>query len=266
MKTSKTFVAVAALASALNANAETELKGNPVELVSYLSGLPQIVSIVGESEVKVPADKAEVTLKVTTDSKSLVEALRLNQEARGKLAAFLKENGLGSNQIQGAKFSSTQKYGVFSEKAKSHRVDNFLKILVRDEKEFQAVGTAVDKWSEVQFLGIDVQHSNKESLKAKAQASALAKAGESRKIYEENLGVKLVAKRFQETSTSPFSNDQQSYYGFRYRPSASLQKTTHIPGLRGGADPSEPGGEAGSPFGELTFTARVVVDYAVEAK
>ena len=265
MKTKTTLaIFIVALVSSLHVHGETELKGNPTELVSYLSGLPQIVSLVGESDVKVPADKAEVALKVSTDSKSLVEALRLNQEVRGKLGAFLKENGLGSNQIHGAKFSSTQKYGMFGEKAKSHRVDNFLKVLVRDEKEFQAVGMAVDKWPEVQFLGIDVQHSNKEVLKAKAQTDALVKAGERRKMYEENLGVKLVAKRFQETSTSPFSNVQQNYYGFRYN--SGMEKSSLTPSVRGGSDPSEPTGEAGSPFGELTFTARVVVDYAVESK
>jgi uncharacterized protein YggE len=264
MKINTTLIAIgAALVLAGNAEADTELKGNPTELASYLAALPQIVSIVGESEVKVPADKAEVTLKVSTDSKSLVEALRLNQEARGKLAAFLKENGVGSDQIQGAKFSSTQKYGVFSEKAKSHRVDNFLKIQVRDEKQFQAVGSAVDKWAEVHFLGIDVQHSNKETLKAKAQADALVKAGERRKMYEQNLGVKLVAKRFQESATSPYVNEQQSYYGLRYNSSSRLQKSTL--GVQGGSEPTTTD-EAGSPFGELTFTARVVVDYAVEGK
>jgi len=266
MKMKTTLVAfIVVVISSLHVHGETELKGNPTELVSYLAGLPQIVSITGESEVKVPADKAEITLKVTTDSKSLVEALRLNQETRGKLAAFLKENGLGSNQIHGAKFSSTQKYGMFGEKAKSHRVDNFLKILVRDEKEFQAVGSAVDKWPEVHFLGIDVQHSSKETLKVKAQADALAKAGERRQMYEKNLGVKLVAKRFQEVSTSPFSSDQQSYYGFRYKTSSGFEKSAVAVGARGGSDPTATD-EVGSPFGELTFTARVVVDYAVESK
>jgi uncharacterized protein YggE len=149
MKTNTTLITIGvALALIGNAEGETELKGSPSELASYLAGLPQIVSIVGESEVKVPADKAEVSIKVTTDSKSLVEALRLNQAARGKLAAFLKENGVGSDQIQGAKFSSTQKYGVFSEKAKSHRVDNFLKILVRDENRssFTTRSTSVACW------------------------------------------------------------------------------------------------------------------------
>src|SRR5882672_6804768 len=157
----KSILIAFALSTATILSAEPELKGTPAELTSYLSGLPRLVSIVGESEVKVPADRAVVTLKISTESKSLQESLRLNHEARGRVAAFLKENGFGTNQIQAARFSSTQKYGIFAEKAKSHRMDNFLKITVRDEKEFQTVANAVDRWPEVQFLGVDFEHSNK---------------------------------------------------------------------------------------------------------
>ncbi len=258
MKSTTSLIALA-LVLAVSAPAETELKGNPKELASYLAQLPQMVSITGESEVKVPADKAEVTIKVTTESKSLSEALRLNQEARGRVAAFLLGNGFSTNQIQGAKFSSTQKSGWFSEKAKNHRIDNFLKIVVRDEKEFQTVGNAVDKWPEVQLIGIDVQHSDKQVLKTKAHAEALAKAGERRRMYEENLGVKLVPKSFQELSSSP--SPQPPVYFNRASGASSYEKTTSIPGRD--AALSE---EVGSPFGELTFTARVVVEYAVESK
>jgi uncharacterized protein YggE len=259
MKTLSALIALA-LGLVLPAPAETELKGNPRELASYLAQLPQMVSITGESEVKVPADKAEVTIKVTTDSKSLSEALRLNQEARGRVAAFLLGNGFSTNQIQGAKFSSTQKSGWFSDKAKNHRIDNFLKIVVRDEKEFQTVGNAVDKWPEVQLIGIDVQHSDKQALKAKAHGEALAKAGERRRMYEENLGVKLVPKGFQESSSSP--PPQAPLYANRAASIATgYEKTSHIPEREPGS--SE---EIGSPFGELTFTARVVVQYAVESK
>ena len=170
------------LLSAIKVAAEPELKGSPAELTSYLSGLPKLVSITGESEVKVPADRAVVTLKISTESKALQESLRLNQEARGRVVAFLKESGFGTNQIQAARFSSTQKYGIFAEKAKSHRVDNFLKVTVRDEKEFQTVASAVDRWPEVQFLGIDFEHSNKEAFKARAQIQACDNAGERKKL------------------------------------------------------------------------------------
>lgn len=242
-----------------------ELKGTPEELVAHLAGLPQIVSLVGESEVKVAADQAEVTIKVTTEDKSLPMALRQNQEIRGRLSTWLKENGVSADQIQAARFSTTQKHGPFAEKAKSHRIDHFLKITVQDEKEFQAVTTTVDRWPEVQFIGVEVVHSGKEAVKARAQAQALEKAGERKKVYEEKLGVKLVVKRFTESATEPSSGARRAaYYGMQYSSAGGgFDKTTSIP-ARGELSPESGATVAG--FGELVFTARVTVDYAVEPR
>jgi uncharacterized protein YggE len=257
----KSAILVLLLLAAAAVAAETELKGTPDQLTAYLSGLPKLVSIVGESEVKVPADRALVTLKISTESKSLQESLRLNQEARGRVGSFLKENGFGTNQIQAARFSSTQKYGIFAEKAKSHRVDNFLKITVRDEKEFQAVANTVDRWPEVHFLGIDFEHSNKEALKARAQSQACDNAGERRKMFEEKLGVKLTAKRFSEPTVTPVQPDRK-YYGVSYSSDSGFKESEG----RNRATWNPAAEEFGSPFGELVFSARITVEYAVESK
>ena len=253
---------LAALLTTVALRAETELKGNPNELKAYLAGLPSTVNISGEGEVKVVADRARVTLKVRTENKSLVDSLRMNQEMRGKVASLLKENGIGADQIQAARFSSTQKFGVFSEKAKSYVVDNFLKIVVRDEKEFQAVAGAVDRWAEVHFLGIEFEHTGKEAIKARAKSQACDLAEERRKLYESKFGVKLVAKGFTE-ATAPEITVNNAVYGSSYAPSSKgLDRTTGLPGRNAG----ETVGESGSLFGELTYTATVIVSYVVESK
>ena len=250
------------LLTSLSLRAETELKGNPNELRAYLAGLPSTVNITGECEVKVVADRAKVTLKVRTENKSLVDSLRMNQEMRGKVAALLKESGVGADQIQAARFSSTQKFGVFSEKAKSYIVDNFLKITVRDEKEFQAVAGAVDRWAEVHFLGIEFEHTGKEAVKARAKAQACDLAEERRKLYEAKFGVKLVAKGFTE-ATAPATPVNSAVYGSSVGSlSKGYERGTQLPG--GNLDPTI--GESGSPFGELTYTAKVIVSYTVESK
>jgi uncharacterized protein YggE len=244
--------------------AEPEIKGTPAELTSYLSGLPKLVSITGESEIKVAADRAMVTLKISTESKSLQESLRMNQEARSRVVAFLKEGGFGTNQVQAARFSSTQNYGIFAEKAKSHRVDNFLRITVRDEKEFQTVANTVDRWPEVHFLGIDFEHTNKEAIKAGAQVQACDNAGERKKLFEEKLGVKLSPKRFSEAAVVPVQPDRK-YYDSRYASfsGSKFEKTTSIPGRGAGDGAIE---DSVSPFGELVFSARITVEYAVESR
>src|SRR5213082_1430957 len=183
-------------------SAEPELKGSPAELATYLASLPKTVSVTGESEVKVQADRAVINLKVTPENKSLQEALRVNQEIRNKMLSSLKERDISADRIQASKFSSTPKYGMFSDKAKSYRVENIIKITVSDEKQFQATAHVVDAVAEVQYLGIDFEHSDKEALKKKAIAQALVDAADRKKVFEEKLGVKLMPKGFTGLSAS----------------------------------------------------------------
>jgi len=240
--------------------ADTELKGTPTELAAYLAGLPKTVNVTGESEVKVQADRAIITLKVSTEKKSLADALRSNEEVRNQLADFLKGRGLGSDQIRASRFSSTQKYGVFSEKAKSHRVDNLIKVTARDEKEFQTIASATDKFAEVSYIEAVFEHSGKESLKAKAIAQACDNATSHKKVFEEKLGLKLTPRRFTE-GTVPIETpvSRPSFQG------GSAPRATPIPGI-GDSRVFEAGSEPISAFGELVFKVFVTVEYSVESK
>ena len=71
-------------------HAEPELRGSPYELEKFLSGVPKMVSITGESEIKLPADRAVVMLEISTESKYLQDALKSNQVVRAKLLGYLK--------------------------------------------------------------------------------------------------------------------------------------------------------------------------------
>ena len=246
-------------------SAEPELKGSAGELAAYLATVPRTVSVTGESELKVQADRAVIGLKVTTENKSLQDALRNNQEIRTRMVDLLKDRGLPSDRTQGSRFSSTPKYGLFGEKAKSYRVENILKITVHDDKEFQATAHLVDAFAEVQYQGIDFEHSDKQAWKIKALAQALANSAERAKLYEDRLQVRLVPKGFAEAEAmsqgAPPSLPQQleskSLLG------RSPKAPTPIPGRNDFASVAE---ESGSLFGELYFSARVSVDYAVEPK
>ena len=242
--------------------AEPELKGSPGELSGYLSTLPKMVHLTGEGEVKAQADRAIVSLKVSVENKQLQDALRGNEEVRRRVAAFLKDSGISADRVQAARFASTQKQSVFSEKAKSHRVESFLKVTVWDDKEFQAVASTVDRFPEVQYLGIDFEHSNTEALKMKATVAACENAGVRRKVFEDQLGVKLVPRGFSE-SVGP-----------------AAQRYANAVGLQGGSAPSFAGksdatyssrgieatGEPVSVFGELVYRAQVAVEYSVQGR
>ena len=246
--------------------AEPELKGSPTELASYLATLPKMVSVSGESELKVTADRAVVSLRVITEQKSLQETLRANQEARAKLVLWLKERGVPADRIQASKFSSTTKSGVFTDKAKSYRVENVLNVKVQDEKEFQAVAHGVDAIAEVQFNGVTFEQSDKELLRNKALTEAIDNANQRKRVFEEKLNVKLTPKSFAVVSTGSgrTADEERKRYAELSVPEA--KRVTALPGYSSARADGAVLEESGPLFGELVFTARVTVEYAIETK
>lgn len=256
---------VALLLNATIASAEPELKGTAAELTQYLTAVPQLVALTGESEMKVPADRAVVSLMVVTENKSLQEASRLNQEARARMLRLLVERGVPSERVQPSKFSSTPKYGLFGEKAKSYRVENVVKIKAQDEKEFQLIAGLVDGSPEVRYEGVEFEHSNKDELRQNALAQAIAKAGEKKRLYEEKLGVKLTVKGFAEGGVTAAPVGVRPRYAGLVAGSAMYEK--RLTPLPSNAVDGAAGTEEGpTSFGELVFVARVTVDYALETK
>jgi uncharacterized protein YggE len=248
-------------AASIAQSAEPEIKGTPSELARYLPGMARIVSVTGEGEVKVPADTAIMSFNVSTENKSLAEALRLNEDIRSQIGSFLKARGINPDRMRSSKFSSTAKHGTFSDKVKSQRVDNLIKITTRDEKEFQAVAALPDKFAEVIYRGTEFEHSEKDALKAKAVTQACADAEQRKQVFEKALSLKLSPKSFSELVLGP---GRQT-------------------GAQGGTDPNilgkfgdEPArattysslaytAETVSAFGEMAFKVRVTIEYAAEA-
>jgi uncharacterized protein YggE len=249
--------------AAPSAIAEPELKGTPTELAAYLSSVPGTLTLAGDGEIKASADRAVVQLRVDTENKSLAEALRENQAVRAKLAAFLKEQGLPATRVQTAPFSATPRSAIFSDKVKSHKVSTLVKVTTHEEQEFHAATRAVDQFIEVACVGAEFEHSNKEALRSQAIAKACDEVDRQKRLYEEKFGVKLVPRNIQDQKTAPAPAPRRRLYeaGESY---GSVSLKTPLPGSRGG---DSAGGEVEeTPFGELIFTSRVTVEYAVERK
>lgn len=243
-----------------HAFAEPEIKGTAPELAQFINGVPKTVAVTGEAEIRVPAHRAVLSLRVKTENKSLQEALRANLELRGKLADYLKGLGIPAERIQASKFSSTPKFGIFSEKAKGYRVENVMRISVQDEKEFQNAASAVDKWAEVQFDGVEFEYADKELQKQNAVARACDNANDRKKIYEDKFNLKLTPTRFNEGEVEQ-RNAVAANYGLP-RARAYDSTVTTLP-----AAPTEAVAEESvSSFGEMVYTARVTVEYSVQPK
>jgi len=243
--------------------AEPEIKGAPAELATYLAGQQVQASIMGEAEVKVPADRAVVTLRLTSEHKSLREASQANHQLRAGLTTYLTENGIGADRIRSARFSSTPRTGTWTDKVKSYRIESQLEVTVHDDKEFQTAAGSVDKWSEVTYAGVKFEHSEKDAMRLKAIGQACDKAMARKKTYEEKLGVKLSVKRFNESG--------------EFRPMVQGHSFMERERLQGGSAPSFsakspyvadlPGeDEPTAAFGELVFKARVALECALETR
>ena len=245
--------------------AEPELKGSATELAAYLATLPKPAVITAQGEVKVQADKATISLRVVTDARGLQPAIKANQEGKSRLVSILKEHGIPEDRIQSSRFSSTPKQGLFSDKAKSYRVENQLKVTVLDDKEFQAVALAADSLSEIHYVGIEFEHSDKESLRSKAIAQACGRALNEKKVYEEKLGVRLALKGFSTINeltrpglrgaTAPEVDKTMTYTGILSDP--SFRMSLHAPEQRE---------DSASLFGEVSAKVIVTLEFVVESK
>jgi uncharacterized protein len=239
----------------LKTYAEPEIKGTAPELAQFLNSVSKTVAVTGEAEVRVPANRAVLSLRVVTENRSLQEALRANAELRGKLTEYLKQQGISTDRIQASKFSSTPKFGMFGEKAKSYRVENAMRVSVQDEKEFQKATGAVDTWAEVQYGGVEFKYSDKETQKQNAIAKACDNAGDRKKIYEDKFGLKLTPARFSQGEVA-----QRDAVAANY---AMAKQSDHSSGWSSASPATE---ESVSSFGELVYTAKVTVEYTVLAK
>ncbi|HEY5909796.1 MAG TPA: SIMPL domain-containing protein [Verrucomicrobiae bacterium] len=251
--------------------AQPELKGTPSELATLLANAPRIVQVTGEAEVKVQADRGIVTVRISSSARELGQALRANQEACAKFVKLLTAQGLAPDQVQASKFSSTEKYGVFSDKVKSHRVNNLLKVTVRNEKEFQVAADASDSLPEAQYLGVEFERSDKEALRAKAIAEACANATQRKQAFEEQLGLKLTVRRFYDPAAGPLPGDvlvsgQSRAMGFSGGLTAGLPSAHQLYSDAVVTHALAQREDDRSGFGELTFRSRVTVEYSVESK
>jgi len=255
----KSIIVLSLCIAAARLHAEPEIKGTPSDVAQYLQGISKTVTVVGDGELKVTADHANVSLRVVTENKSLQEALRLNQDIRSRITSTLAADGFAAGHMQASRFSSTPKYGLFGDKPKSYRVENVIKITIQNEKEFQTVAGLVDGMNEVRYDGIEFESPDKDQWKAKAVAQAMDKADERKRLYEEKLGIKLAAKSITEGSVSIQSNNANNNgYGI-----VAGRISTGLPEAVPAADNPD---ETANDFGEVVYRAQVTVEYAVETK
>lgn len=182
--------------AALPLFAEVELTGSPGELSGYLTDIPQTVSITGKAEKKVPADQAIIHIEVTTESRSMDEALTENRKLRQQITTKLLSAGLIKDHIKADTFSSTPESSLLSDKVKSYTVKNSMTITASSEAEFQAVAALIDEYKEIKYKKTEFELSNRKELERQLLAEACRDAVAKKEVYAFELKVTLTPVRF----------------------------------------------------------------------
>lgn len=229
-----------------------QLEGTPHELSNYLSDIPETVAITGSAEKKISADRAVVHLKVTTEDKSMNDALAENLAIRKTITKQLLAAGFPEERIQAAQFSSTPESGLFTDKIRSYKVENSMKATATTEAEFSAIAALIDAHKEVSYGKTEFELSNKKEIERTILAEACRDAAAKKKMYQTELSVLLTPVRFHDGHIALQQPRQKSARAMTEKMSFSTMDTLSI------APPAQ--------FDELQFNATVTVEYRLTAQ
>ena len=194
----KLLICVTLLAASLTVFAKPELKGSPEELRQFLHPTDKIVTLQAEAEEKAYADKAIISLVITTEEKLLSAAISANSNIREAITTQLVSAGIKAEHIKSSKFSTSPQYGWFGKKPDSYKVINRMAISIRDESQLKTVAEVADAKEELELSDIAFEHSKKDQFKNKVKTKALAKIMKQKAFYESKLGVKLTPIGFRD--------------------------------------------------------------------
>jgi len=192
----------------LSAAAETELKGSPQELTSFLHPSVNTISISQSAEETASKDEAVIHLLVTTEDKKLADSLNKNAKIRNDISALLTADKVPLKNIKNSKFSTSPDYGWFGDKPDNYKVANTVTVRINNEAGMQSIAKAVDLYDEVTLVSTRYEHSEKDKYQQRVKEKALSKVLKQKDYYSEQLGLKLKAVSFTD-ETALESNDME---------------------------------------------------------
>lgn len=189
--------AAASLAGFSNSSlAQAQLSGTPDELREFLHPRPNTVNINGEGELTAYKDIAKISLMVTSEERSLSEAMEVNQALRQELIEEFVAAGIPAEDINNSKFSSSPQFGLFGRNPNSFEVSARMEIEVSSEEHLQLLAAAADENDEVEFESTEFEHSDEDAFEDQVREMALQDVMAQKAYYESSLGLELKAINF----------------------------------------------------------------------
>lgn len=140
-------------------------------------------------------DTAHISTGVASDAETARAALDQNSAAMKRVISELKEQGLKPEDIQTTDFSVSPRYQHFKDnrppKLIGYRVDNSVRIRVKDLQKLGAILDTVVTLGSNQIGGISFSISTADDLLDKARAKAMNRVIAKAKLYAHSAGIRL---------------------------------------------------------------------------
>jgi uncharacterized protein YggE len=240
----------------LISNAETEIKGDPEGLRSFLHPRQETVLIRGQGEEKAYADTAVVSLLVTTESKKLSAAIAGNARTRKTISAALQKAGIQEQAIRNSKFSSSPQYGWFSDEPKSFRVNNRVAVTIDREAQLEAIAKIADSNPQVQIVETEFVHTKRSEYRKRVLSMAFDQVMQEKAFYEKTLGIKLDPVGIEESLAN-----QDGSVGAKARYDVSVSQEPSMSKLYSSESRRYTGASAS--FDEVVYSAVVAVKFNI---
>jgi len=176
--------------------AQAQLSGTPDELREFLHPRPNTVNINGEAELTAYKDVAKISLMVTSDERTLSQAMEVNQALRLELIQEFVAAGIPTDAINNSKFSSSPQFGLFGRNPNSFEVSARMEVEVNSEEHLQLLAAAADEHDEVEFESTAFEHSEEDAFEDQVREMALQDVMAQKAYYESSLGLELKAINF----------------------------------------------------------------------
>ena len=239
---------------------EPELKGTPGELSSYLSSVPRTITLHASGEIKVQADKAIVTVIITSEDEKLALTIEKNNHLRDDLTNGLLARGLTREQISTGKFTNTPQQGLFSSRVKSYKIENSVLVIIHDDSQFAAIAAEIDKNDKLSYSTVRFEHSLNDKNRLNALALALANLNDKKNACEKGLQISLKLLSFKEDLLTPAEVlPPMPRYAMKNKNSMSSASSLEVePSAVSHAELATMG------LGEITYAIHVHADYNLQ--
>jgi uncharacterized protein YggE len=179
--------------------AEPELTGTPTQLKDYLSDVAQVITLTGQEDLQVNADRVIFTLSIATEAETLDGALKALREKKDSVVKGLKAKGVAPEKILTMNLPVVPLYRVATaDKSERFKAATYVRVCVDNDKDFEVASDFINAAKEVVYEGMTYELVDETGPKVKALETICADIDRRKQVYEAKFGVLLKLKGLKE--------------------------------------------------------------------